>query len=277
MVHRKSIARACKTLHYPKSQYYYQSVKDDKAVMVKLKELAENKPREGQDKFYARIRSEGLQWNYKRVRRVYLLLGLNQRRRIKRRVPTRVKEALYQPSQANKIWSMDFMSDALLSKRRFRTLNIMDDFNRKAVSIEADFSFPATSVIVALQRAIHENGKPEKIRTDNGPEFISSALSDWCKAQNITLQHVQPGKPMQNAYIERLNRTFRQDVLDAYLFEDIMEVRTIAEEWMEDYNHKRPHEALGGVPPVKYAENFSSRGLAPLMKTNNNLSLNNPI
>lgn len=234
--------------------YYYQSIKDDSEVINKLRELAEQKPREGQDKFYDRIRSEGLNWNYKRIRRVYLLLGLNHRRKIKRRVPARVKLPLIQPEAINNSWSMDFMSDALQTKRKFRTLNIMDDFNRKAISIEADFSFPAHSVVEALKRAIHENGKPDKIRVDNGPEFISATLSDWCKEENIQLQYIQPGKPMQNGFIERFNRTFRQDVLDAYLFEDIMQVRLLAEEWMNDYNNKRPHESLGGITPNAFYE-----------------------
>lgn len=252
--HQVSITRACKTIHFAKSMYYYKSIKDDSEVINKLKELAEQKPREGQDKFYDRIRSEGLIWNYKRVRRIYLMLGLNHRRRIKRRVPTRVKQPLTQPQAINNIWSMDFMSDSLQTKRKFRTLNIMDDFNRKAISIEADFSFPSQSVVEALKRAIHENGKPDKIRVDNGPEFISSTLSDWCKEENIHLQYIQPGKPMQNGFIERFNRTFRQDVLDAYLFEDIMQVRLLAEEWMNDYNNKRPHESLGGCTPNQFYE-----------------------
>jgi putative transposase len=252
--HQVSITRACKTIHFAKSMYYYQSRKDDTAVINKLKELAEQKPSEGQDKFYDRIRSEGLIWNYKRVRRVYLLLGLKHRRRVKRRVPTRLKQSLTQPETINNSWSMDFMSDALQTKRKFRTLNIIDDFNRKAISIEAEFSFPAQSVVEALKRAIHENGKPTKIRVDNGPEFISSILFNWCKQENIQLQYIQPGKPMQNGFIERFNRTFRQDVLDAYLFEDIMQVRLLAEEWINDYNNKRPHESLGGITPNQFFE-----------------------
>jgi putative transposase len=246
--------------------FYYSTKKDDTAVVNKLRELAEQRPREGQDKFYDRIRNEGLVWNYKRVRRVYLMLGLNHRRRIKRRVPCRTKEPLMEQVSANKIWSMDFMSDSLMSKRKFRTLNIIDDFNRAAISIEADFSFPSQSVVESVKRAIHENGKPEKIRVDNGPEFISSTFTDWCKKENIMIQYIQPGKPMQNGYIERFNRTFRQDVLDAYLFEDIMQVRIIAEEWMKDYNCSRPHESLNGMTPKKFAEAvFLDRG-TPIKK-----------
>jgi len=233
--------------------FYYKHCKDDSEVITKLQQLAEQKPREGQDKFYDRIRSQGLQWNYKRVRRVYLMMGLNHRRKMKRRVPARVKQPLQQAEKVNQVWSIDFMSDALQSKRKFRVLNIMDDYNRKAVNIEADFSMPANRLIEAMKRAIHENGKPKKVRCDNGPEFISSDFSDWCKEQEIEVQYIQPGKPMQNGYIERFNRTFRQDVLDAHLFEDLFQVQELTEEWMNDYNNHRPHESLGGVPPIKYA------------------------
>jgi putative transposase len=249
-----SITRACKVVRLPKSMFYYKHRKDDKVVMIKLQQLADKKPREGQDKFYDRIRSEGFLWNYKRVRRVYKLMGLNQRRKMKRRLPARVKQPLQQTEQVNKTWSMDFMSDSLQSKRKFRVLNIMDDYNRQAVNIEADFSMPAKRVVQAIRRAIHEFGKPERIRVDNGPEFISSDFSDWCTSENITVQYIQPGKPMQNGFIERFNRTFRENVLDAYLFEDINQVRIITEEWMDDYNNHRPHESLGGLSPVKFKE-----------------------
>jgi putative transposase len=260
-VHQVSITRACKSTQFPKSMYYYQSVRDDSVVIDKLKELAEKRSTEGQDKYYERIRGEGLKWNYKRVRRVYLMLGLNHRRRIKRRVPVRIKVPLLQPETTNVTWSMDFMSDALLNKRKFRTLNIIDDFNREAISIEAEFSFPAFSVVEALKRAIHEHGKPKRIRVDNGPEFISSTLNEWCKQEAIELQFIQPGRPMQNGFIERFNRTFRQDILDAYLFEDLMQVRLLTEEWMNDYNNTRPHESLGGLSPKNFYQQSKQMSL----------------
>lgn len=247
-----SIIRACKVVELPKSMYYYQKVKDDSEVITKLNLLATQKPREGQDKYYQRIRNEGLPWNYKRVRRVYLKLGMNHRRKTKRRLPARTKMPLYQPQQSNESWSMDFMHDTLMNKRKFRVLNIIDDYNRKAINIEADFSFPAVKVIKALQCSIVEHGKPQKIRVDNGPEFISSELTDWCKKENINLQYIQPGKPMQNGYVERFNKSFRQDVLDACLFEDMQQVKDEIETFMTDYNEYRPHEALGNKSPNNY-------------------------
>ena len=232
--------------------YYYQSVRDDREVISKLQELADRKPAEGQDKLYARIRQQGYSWNYKRVRRVYLLMGLNKRTRRRKRLPVRIKVPLVQAQALNHSWSMDFMHDTLMSSRKFRTLNIIDDYNRKVLAIEADFSFPAQSVVATLKKVIHEYGKPERIRVDNGPEFISTVFMDWCKEQQIVVQHIQPGKPCQNGYIERFNRTYRQDILDAYLFENIWQVRMITEDWINDYNNQRPHEALNGLTPQQF-------------------------
>lgn len=250
--HQLSITRACKVVCLPKSMFYYKSIKDDSIVIDKLRELAHNKPREGQDKFYDRIRLQGLLWNYKRVRRVYLMLGLNHRRRMKKRIPARVKEPLNQPVNKNEIWSMDFMSDVLQNQRKFRVLNIIDDFNRKALWVEAAYSMPSVFVINALEKVIEENGKPLRIRVDNGPEFCSSIFTEWCQSKEISIQYIQPGKPMQNGYIERFNRTYRQDILDACLFKDLDQVTELTEKWVDDYNNHRPHESLGGKPPIKY-------------------------
>ncbi len=249
-----STTRACRVVSLPKSMYYYKSVKNDQPVIDKLNELVSMKVnhRAGQDKLFGRIRSEGILWNYKRVRRVYLKMGLKHRIRTRKRVPARDKQPLVVPIGRNVSWSMDFMHDTLRNKRRFRVLNIIDDYNRQALAIEADFSFPGDAVIRSLERVIHEYGKPLKIRTDNGPEFTSSTYVDWCTSQGIELQYIQPGRPMQNGFIERFNRTFRQDVLDAYLFEDLYDVRQITDEWIEDYNHHRPHESLNNLSPVKF-------------------------
>ncbi len=151
-----------------------------------------------------------------------------------------------------KTWSLDFMSDVLTNKRKFRTLNIIDDFNRQAIAIEVAHSMPANKVTYLLERIIKEQGKPSRFRTDNGPEFISREFRDWCAGKEIDIQYIQPGRPMQNGYIERFNRTFRESILDAYLFEDTQQVQILAEEWIQDYNYRRPHESLGGKTPMEY-------------------------
>lgn len=260
-----STTRACRVVQLPKSMFYYRSVRDDRPVIEKLMDLSQKHHREGQDKLYERIRSEGIVWNYKRIRRVYTLLGLKQRKRAKRRLPGRERKALTLPMGRNITWSMDFMHDTLMNGRRFRTLNIIDDYNRQALSIEVEFSFPSTAVVRALERAIHEHGLPQQIRTDNGPEFICTALTDWCISKSITLDYIQPGKPMQNGFIERFNRTYRQDILDAYLFEDLHQVRYETERWMDDYNNHRPHESLNNSSPCRY-------GAVDLLKTKNRFS-----
>lgn len=234
-----------------RSVYYYKSHRDDHAVVEKLQAMAEKRPTDGFWKMYNRIRKEGLLWNHKRLHRVYKMLKLNMKRKGKRRLPARILKPLEAVQQINLSWSMDFMSDSLLSGRKFRTLNLIDDYNREALAIEVDTSLPAERVIRVLDQITDWRGKPKSIRVDNGPEFISSALALWCEERNIFLQFIQPGKPTQNAYIERFNGSFRRDVLDAYLFEDIRQVRELAEEWMEDYNHHRPHDGLGGRSPME--------------------------
>ena len=172
------------------------------------------------------------------------------KRKGKKRLPARILRPLETVTQINVSWSMDFMSDALRSGRKIRTFNLIDDFNREALAVEIDTSLPAERIIRVLNQVICWRGKPKRIRLDNGPEFISTKLALWCEENDIELRFIQPGKPTQNAYIERFNGSFRKDVLDAYLFENIHQMKSIAEEWMEDYNYDRPHDALGGRSPA---------------------------
>lgn len=245
-----------------RSQYYYESIKDDSAVKEKLQQLAENRPSEGQDKFYWRIRNEGLPWNHKRIERVYRLLGLNKRRRTRKRIPARVKETLQVPTKPNETWSMDFMHDSLSNGRKFRIINIIDDFNREALKMEPHFSIGARKVINELSRVIKERGKPSVIRVDNGPEFIAEAMQQWCRDNEIMLRFIQPGKPTQNAFIERFNRSFRSEILDAYYFDNLDQVRILSDLFMEDYNNDRPHESLGNISPKQYYKNAVENGFS---------------
>lgn len=233
--------------------YYKKKNASDDVIIDHLNSLAEKHPRYGFWKMYYCLRRAGFAWNHKRVYRVYRELKLNIRRRVKRRLPARVRQPLTISALPNQSWSMDFMSDSLQTGRKFRTLNIIDDFNREALALEVDTSLPALRVVRVLENLIAERGKPEQIRVDNGPEFVSIALEQWCREKEIRLQYIQAGKPTQNAFIERFNGTFRRELLDAYIFENLNQVRVMAEEWMNEYNCKRPHDALKNLTPKEYA------------------------
>ena len=144
------------------------------------------------------------------------------------------------------------MSDSMVNGRKFRTLNIIDDCTREVLAIEIDTSLSAQRVTRVLDRVIAEQGKPVRIRVDNGPEFTSHELTTWAEENNISIQYTQPGRPMQNGFIERFNRVYREAVLDAYLFFELDEVRLLTAEWMEEYNERRPHEALDNLTPAEY-------------------------
>lgn len=203
---------------------------------------------------YYRIRQKGHNWNHKKVYRVYSGLKLNIRRRAKKRLPARVKQQLFQPTAMNQVWSIDYMHDSLWDGRSFRLLNIIDDFNRQLLTIEVDTSLPVLRLIRALEQLRERRGLPQMIRVDNGPEFISSKLDFWCKENKISLVFIQPGKPMQNAFVERCNGSIRRELLNAYVFKSLSEVREKAAEWMMDYNENRPHEALNYKTPLQLTQ-----------------------
>jgi putative transposase len=252
-----SIRRACKLVSLPRSVMAYRKIpRDDGYLIEALHQLVDKHPTIGFWKCYYRLRRKGYGCNHKRLYRVYTMLHLNVRRKAKRRISQRIKEPLQLPEAINQGWSMDFMCDSLVDGRRFRLLNIIDDYNRESLAIEIDTSLPALRVIRTLQRIFEMRTKPKFIRVDNGPEFISDKLQQWCDDQQIRLQFIQPGKPVQNAFIERNNGSLRKELLDAYLFSSLYEVRQMAEEWRQDYNYHRPHQSLGFVPPMEFINPF---------------------
>ncbi len=217
-----------------------------------INRVLEKRPRWGFWKCYDRLRLEGYRWNHKRVYRVYKAMKLNLPRRTKRRLPARVQQPMVVEARANAGWAMDFMSDTLYHGRRFRTLNILDEGVREVLDIVIDTSIPGGRVVRTLDRLVEWRGKPEAIRVDNGPEYLSQVFADWCRRHHVKLHYIQPGKPNQNAYIERFNRTFRDEVLDAYIFESLHQVREITRGWIQDYNEERPHDSLGKLPPAMF-------------------------
>ena len=252
--HQMSERQACALLNLSRSVYRYKARRsDDEELREQLLSLASRKPRWGFQKMFAYLKNQGRSWNHKRVRRVYRALGLNLRIKPKKRLPVRDPKPLVAPAEADISWSLDFMHDSLANGRTIRTLNIIDEFNREGLWIEIDTSIPAARVVRVLDMLALWRRYPKQLRLDNGPELISQTLADWAAEHNVALAFIQPGKPAQNAFIERFNRTYREAVLDAFLFHTVAEVQAITEDWLEEYNAIRPHEALGDVPPYQYA------------------------
>ena len=184
------INRACRVLNMSKSVYYYKPLTTndteiEQALLKKVKEHSE----EGFWKAYHRLRNEGKPWSHKRVHSVYVVLGLPLRRKVKKRLPARIKEPLETPSELNHTWSMDFVTDTLENKKRFRAFTIIDDCNREALHVEIDFSLPSNRVVWVLNHLINKRGKPKKIRMDNGPEFIAHITNDWSKMHNVDFKY----------------------------------------------------------------------------------------
>ncbi|MBS7459051.1 DDE-type integrase/transposase/recombinase, partial [Coralloluteibacterium stylophorae] len=229
MDHGLSARRADRALGLSRSARHYQPrVRDDGPLMAVIEAHLQENPGHG----FGLLFDEALRpagWGKTRAWRVYKALRLNLPRRGKRRLPDRIRTPLEIPVCANHTWSADFMADALWSGRRFRTLNINDDFNRESLRIEIDTSLPSSRVVRALDELVELRGAPRRLRLDNGPEFISATLAQWARRHHVELLHIQPGKPTQNAYIERFNRTFRTEVLDRYVFTSLHEVRRMAE------------------------------------------------
>lgn len=252
--------KACQLIGLSRTTYQYKrKAKDDSEVQEALTALTTKHPAIGFWQCCYRLWNKGCPWNHKRIYRVYTDMKLNIRRRAKKRLPERVKQPLVVPTAPNQVWSIDFMSDSLTDGRRFRLLNILDDFNRESLAMEVDTSLPCLRVIRVLEKLIAERGYPSNIRCDNGPEFISHKLEEWCSPRRINLQFIQPGRPMQNAYIERKNGSIRRELLNAYLFNTLAEVRELSEEWRIDYNTERPHKSLGYLSPFRYAEAKKSK------------------
>ncbi len=184
---------------------------------------------------------------YRIYRELELNLRIKPRKRLKREKP----EELAVPAEPNVMWSLDFMADRLEDARCFRLLNVLDDFNREGLGIEADVSLPAERVTRTLDRIIEWRGQPLAIRAGNGPELISGTLLSWAEKRGITIEHIQPGKPQQNAYIERCNRTVRHAWPGQYLFRTIEEVKDTAPEWLWTYNHERPNRVSSTPNPLQ--------------------------
>ena len=251
---RLNIRQACEAFSISQTCYRYEPKLSCENALIAdwLVRLTNNQRNWGFGLCFLYLRNvKGYGWNHKRVYRIYCELELNMRIKPKKRIVREKPDPLTQPVGLNQVWSMDFMHDQLEDGRNFRLFNVIDDFNREGLGIEADFSLPAERVIRSLVQIMEWRRKPQIIRCDNGPEYISNTLKNWAEKQGIRLEYIQPGKPQQNAFVERYNRTVRYDWLNQHLFENIEEVQYHATKWLWTYNNERPNMGIGGITPMQ--------------------------
>ena len=248
-----NIRQACQAFGISQCCYRYVHKQSDENLLIArlLLDLTQWRRNWGFKLCFLYLRNvKGYTWNHKRVYRIYCELELNLRIKPRKRLKREKLEPLAVPHIPNHTWSMDFMHDQLEDGRTVRLFNVIDDFNREGLGIEIDFSLPAERVIRVLEQIIEWRGCPQVIRCDNGPEYISSRLQAWAQNKGIGLHYIQPGKPQQNAYIERYNRTVRYDWLNHYLFASLAEIQDFATSWLWSYNNERPHMGIGGITPA---------------------------
>jgi len=251
---RLSERRACGLIGVDRASARYRRRRsNDAALRERLRELAHERRRFGYRRLHVLLMREGWKVNHKRVYRFYREEGLAVRRRKRKSRAAFVRQPLVAPTRVNQGWSMDFMADALAPGRRFRTLNIVDEYTREALAIEVDTSLPGARVVRVLEQLRQQGRKPEWMVTDNGPEFTGRALDQWAYEHGVRLETIHPGRPMENGYIESFNGKMREECLNENWFTDLADARERIEAWRVDYNTRRPHSALGYQTPVEFA------------------------
>lgn len=254
-----SVTASCVVVNISRGSFYYTpKLNDDSEVKKQIKLIIDKRPKRGFPKIFNAIRRKKFRWNRKKVYRVYKENKFQLKDRKRHRLEVLERKPMPASSRVNEVWSIDFMSDSLSNGRKFRTFNVLDDFNRESLTIEVDTSLPSVRIIRSLEIIGSERGFPKYIRSDNGPEFISCSFRRFCCSHRIRHRRIEPGKPHQNSYVERFNRSYREDILDMYAFRNLSQVRELTVDWQIEYNHDRGHDSLGGKSPAEYARSFSS-------------------
>jgi putative transposase len=248
--------RACRFTAFSRSSHRYRLCRPSRTELrERLQTLAVLRPRWGYRRLYRLLRREGLVVNRKLVQRLYREEGLHIHRRARKRVAV-PRTPMAMPLRPNDRWSIDFVSDALGDGRKFRALTIVDDVTREVPAIEVDFSLPGGRVVRVLEQLGHERGFPKAIVLDNGPEFRGEALDQWATARRVALLFIQPGKPVQNAFVESFNGRFRDECLNENWFVSLADARDTIEAWRIDYNTIRPHSGLADATPAEFARDL---------------------
>jgi putative transposase len=252
--HAFSERRACRLLGMRRSSYRYERQADrNQELRVRLRELAALRPRFGSPRLYVLLRREGRVVNHKRVERVYREERLALRRKRRRKRLSVLRVPLPTPERLNQRWAIDFVADGFTDGRRFRCLTVVDEFSRECPGIYTDTSITGPKVAGFLEALAHQRGFPTVLGSDNGPEFAGTVVDQWAHAHGIHLDFIEPGKPVQNAYIESFNGRFRDECLNQTLFVDLHDARKKIESWRLDYNQNRPHSALENMTPEEFA------------------------
>ena len=251
--------RACRLVGMGRTSCRYRRrPRGEVELRERLRSLAGERRRFGYRRLTVLLRREGWTVNHKRVHRLYREEGLPVRRRRRKRIGAVERQALAIPVRQNERWSMDFISDALSDGRKFRSLNLVDDYNRECLAAEVDTSIPGARVVRVLEQLRERRGLPQVLVMDNGPEFAGQALDAWAYQRGVRLHFIEPGKPVQNAFIESFNGKMRDECLNEHWFMSLREARETIEAWRRDYNEVRPHSALGNRTP----QEFTARGAA---------------
>jgi len=246
--------KACQLVNISSSVFRYKPKPgNDDEVRRRIRELAEQRKRFGSPRLHILLKREKLVINHKRTERIYREEGLALRRKRRRKGAAGVRVVLPFPQRINERWSMDFVTDSIVTGRKFRSLAIVDDYSRECPAIEVDTSLGGRRVVNVLERLAEIRGLPQVITIDNGPEFAGRVLDEWAYRKGVKLSFIRPGKPIENAYIESFNGRFRDECLNTNWFMSLKHAREVIEEWRMDYNEVRPHTSLKGATPREYA------------------------
>ena len=255
--------RACRLVGIGRSTLRYRprARADDQPLRQRLRELAAVRPRFGYRRLHVLLRREGVIVNHKRIERLYREEGLAVRRRTRKRVARDGRGRTALPGRPNQQWGVDFVSDALAWGRRFRLFTVVDICTREALAIEVDTSLPGGRVVRVLERLAAERGAPDEIVLDNGPELAGKALDQWAYERGVWLRFIEPGKPVQNAFVESFHGRLRDECLDRHWFIGLSDARHTIETWRQDYHQLRPHSALGYRPPQEFRQAFEAAAI----------------
>jgi putative transposase len=257
-----SIRRSCDLMRLRRASWYYVSqARDSRAVRARMRELAMLRPRFGYERLHVLLRREGWRDSRNRIHRLYKLEGLQVRMRVRRRKRASLHRGATPAADVlGQYWAMDFVHDQFADGRKFRVLTVVDKWNRECVALQADFALTGQSVVEALRAVSQVRKLPKAITVDNGTEFTSRALDEWCYLTGVQLDFIRPGKPTENGMIESFNGRLRDECLNATEFVSLEHARSVLDAWKDDYNLNRPHGSLGHLTPSEFAKQRQRRG-----------------